>query len=76
MVRYFTHLMFGTTGMETFQFHQTVLDRIIVRLVGAPGGTEKEEGRRIREQVEVEVPSFELSAAGKHRFTRLDVAAP
>ncbi len=81
---YFSHLMYGTRGIETFQFHQTSRERIIIRIVGAPGASESDELRRIREQVEalapgqlavevVQVPAIELSTAGKHRFTRSDV---
>lgn len=81
---YFTHLMYGTRGIETFQFHQTSRDRIVIRVVGAPGAADGAELSRIREQVEALAPgqltveieqtsAIELSTAGKHRFTRSDV---
>jgi phenylacetate-CoA ligase len=81
---YFTHLMYGTRGIETFQFHQTSTDRIVIRVVGAPGAADGHELRGIREQVEalapgqltvevIQMPAIELSTAGKHRFTRSDV---
>ncbi|MFN2316288.1 MAG: phenylacetate--CoA ligase family protein [Gemmatimonadales bacterium] len=83
---YFSHLMYGTSGIETFQFHQTALDKMVIRVVGAPEVAEGAEVRRIREQVEalapgqlavevVQVPAIELSSAGKHRFTRSDVGS-
>jgi phenylacetate-CoA ligase len=82
---YFTHLMYGTRGIETFQFHQTAPDRVVLRLVGVPGAATIAEVARIRAEVEklapgvlqVEVEQVEaipLSTAGKHRFTRSDVA--
>jgi phenylacetate-CoA ligase len=81
---YFSHLMYGTSGIETFQFHQTALDRMVIRVVGAPGVADGEEVHHIRAQVEalapgrltvevMQVPAIELSSAGKHRFTRSDV---
>ena len=84
---FFTHLMYGTTGIELFQFHQTTLNRIEIRVVGAAGIGESEALQRIREQVEAlapgrlqvkvaQVAAIELSAAGKHRFTRSDVSLP
>lgn len=83
---YFTHLMYGSRDIETFQFHQTSRERIVIRIVGAPGANDGEELRWIREQVaalapgqltvEVEQTSaIELSSAGKHRFTRSDVGS-
>jgi phenylacetate-CoA ligase len=82
---FFSHLMYGTTGIDTFQFHQVAPDRIVIRIVGAPGVAEGAEVRRIREKVEALAPgqlrvevepvsAIALSAAGKHRFTRSDVA--
>jgi phenylacetate-CoA ligase len=82
---FFSHLMYGTTGIDTFQFHQVAPDRIVIRIVGAPGVAEGAEVGRIRGQVEALAPgqlqvevepvsAIALSAAGKHRFTRSDVA--
>jgi len=81
---YFTHLMYGTRGVDTFQFHQTRLDQIVIRVVGRPGVAISEELVRIKGQVAAlspgqltvvveEVEAIPLSAAGKHRFTRSDV---
>lgn len=83
---YFTHLLYGTRGVETFQFHQTAPDRIVLYVTGAPGvGASAEVARIAREtealapgalSVEVrEVAAIPLSSAGKHRFTRSDVRA-
>jgi len=82
---YFTHLMYGTQGIGTFQFHQTATGRILLRLVGRPGLIDSEQVRNIRARVESlapgqlvceveQVPAIALSSAGKHRFTRSDVA--
>jgi phenylacetate-CoA ligase len=86
---FFTHLMYGSSGILTFQFHQTSLDEIILSLVPAPGDKEAREAkirdaiRQIREltpenPVRVlvrEVQSIPLSKAGKHRFTCSDLGA-
>jgi phenylacetate-CoA ligase len=83
---FFTHLMYGSRGVATFQFHQTGLDRIVLRVVPVAGSgeahreaVEKAVSRiqalapgRIRVQVET-MEAIPLSAAGKHRFTRSDV---
>jgi len=85
---YFTHLMYGSEGVDSFQFHQTSLESITLWIVPGQGG---EAGRReaIRKaiaeverlapgavQVEVkETAQIPLSRAGKHRFTRSDVAS-
>lgn len=84
---YFTHLMYGSEGIASFQFHQTAPDRIIIRVV--PGlGSDERRSATIRAaadhvralstaplEVEVlEVDAIPLSSAGKHRFTRSDVA--
>jgi phenylacetate-CoA ligase len=84
---YFTHLMYGSEGVASFQFHQTAPDRIVLRIVpsgGSPGGRTTAVRRSIEQiralsdvpiAVEVEeVASIPLSSAGKHRFTRSDVA--
>ena len=84
---YFTHLMYGSEGIDSFQFHQTSAETIILWIVP---GTGSEVGRReaIRKAVaevdrlaagavrlEVkETTQIPLSRAGKHRFTRSDVA--
>ncbi len=86
---YFTHLMYGSEGIATFQFHQTALDEIILLIVPGPGDPKARE-RQIRKSVDhvnslcpsppirlqvKEVDSIPLSSAGKHRFTRSDVNA-
>jgi phenylacetate-CoA ligase len=84
---YFTHLMYGTRGVDSFQFHQTAVDRIVLYVTGARGvGTSSDVARVVREaealapgQLAVEVREVEtiaLSSAGKHRFTRSDVRHP
>jgi len=83
---FFTHLMYGSEGIASFQFHQTAPDRVVIRIVPGPGSAERraEAVRRAVEQVEAlspgalvvdveEVASIPLSSAGKHRFTRSDV---
>ncbi|MGO8986436.1 MAG: phenylacetate--CoA ligase family protein [Terriglobales bacterium] len=86
---FFTHLMYGSDGIVTFQFHQTAPDKIILSVVAGSGDSKSREDK-IREsirqiqaicpghliQVEVrEVAEIPLSAAGKYRFTRSDVSA-
>lgn len=86
---FFTHLMYGSDGIVTFQFHQTAVDEIILSIVPGPGDSQARE-EKIREsirqiqavtpghpiRVEVrEVESIPLSSAGKYRFTRSDVNA-
>jgi phenylacetate-CoA ligase len=87
---FFTHLMYGSEGITTFQFHQTAPDHITLWVV--PSGERWKDARtrtlsnavaQIRaltnEPVTVEVretDTIPLSSAGKHRFTRSDVAAP
>ena len=84
---FFTHLMYGSEGISSFQFHQTALDSIVLWIV--PGaGDPNARNRSIREAVEkvkkldraleikVEVRITEaipLSRAGKHRFIRSDI---
>jgi phenylacetate-CoA ligase len=83
---FFTHLMYGSSGVATFQFHQTALDRVVLRVVPTPeGGTGHLDAIRSsieqirsltndRVQVDAEVVNaIPLSSAGKHRFTRSDV---
>jgi phenylacetate-CoA ligase len=84
---FFTHVMYGSEGIASFQFHQTAIDSIVLRIV--PDGDRpaarqrairdvvaKVEGldpsRQLKVQVE-EVDAIPLSSAGKHRFTRSDV---
>jgi phenylacetate-CoA ligase len=85
---FFTHLMYGSEGIASFQFHQTAPDRVVLRVVPGPGSPEKraEAVRRSIEQIQAlapdhriaveveEVAAIPLSSAGKHRFTRSDVA--
>jgi phenylacetate-CoA ligase len=86
---YFTHLMYGTQGIATFQFHQIALDHIVVWVVPVEGLAE-ERAAAVRGvidhlrtldaphtlQVEVrETDAIPLSGAGKHRFVRTDVPA-
>lgn len=84
---FFTHLMYGTEGIATFQFHQTAADSITVWIVPGPGSPEARERavRSITEQIHAlspeepvnvvvrETDAIPLSSAGKHRFTRSDV---
>ncbi len=86
---FFTHLMYGSSGIVTFQFHQTAVDEIILYIVAGPGDAAgraakvKDAIRQIHAvtpespvRVEVrEVESIPLSKAGKYRFTRSDVGA-
>jgi phenylacetate-CoA ligase len=84
---YFTHLMYGTEGIATFQFHQTAPDSITVWIVPGPGAAEARDRaiQSITEQIRGlspdapvnvvirETDAIPLSSAGKHRFTRSDV---
>jgi len=84
---FFTHLMYGSDGIITFQFHQTATDEIILSIVPGPGNRDarqkkiEESIREIRAispghtiRIEVrEVDAIPLSKAGKYRFTRSDV---
>jgi phenylacetate-CoA ligase len=86
---FFTHLMYGSDGIVTFQFHQTAPDQIVLSIVPGTGDANKRD-EKIRDSIrqiqalssghaiEVEVRQVEsipLSSAGKHRFTRSDVSA-
>jgi phenylacetate-CoA ligase len=85
---FFTHLMYGSDGIVTFQFYQTARDKIILSIVPGLGNSKAREGRiqdSIRQiqaicpghriEVEVrEVAAIPLSSAGKYRFTRSDVS--
>ena len=85
---FFTHLMYGSEGIRTFQFHQIAPDRI--RLWVVPDGRTAAASRsqvleRAVRQIKAltvapltvdveEIDAIPLSHAGKHRFTRSDVA--
>lgn len=84
---FFTHLLYGSEGIESFQFHQAAMDRIILWIVptGGAGAARERTIRSAVAQVEAlapglvhvearEAPSIPLSSAGKHRFTRSDVS--
>jgi phenylacetate-CoA ligase len=84
---FFTHLMYGSRGIDSFQFYQSAPDRITIFVVPSSGNaavdftdTLRSAEQQIRDltpaklQIESrEVTSIPLSAAGKHRFTRSDV---
>jgi phenylacetate-CoA ligase len=86
---FFTHLMYGSEGIASFQFHQTAPEAITLWVVAGFGDAEArgQALRRVVEQVEAldpagrvrvtvrETDAIPLSEAGKHRFTRSDVAA-
>lgn len=86
---FFTHMMYGTQGIETFQFHQTAPGAITLWIVPTSGhAAERAQAiRSAREQLENlddgfpiavdirETDSIPLTNAGKHRFVRTDVAA-
>ena len=85
---FFTHLMYGSEGIASFQFHQTAPEHVVIRIVPGPGAAEGREAtvRRAVAEVEAlapgrmrvvveEVESIPLSNAGKHRFTRSDVGS-
>ena len=85
---YFTHMMYGTKGIATFQFHQTARDAFTLLIVPTDSTDDAraradairaaaDELRRLDPGHEIkvdvrEVPSIPLSNAGKHRFTRSD----
>jgi phenylacetate-CoA ligase len=83
---FFTHLLYGSSGIANFQFHQTAPDSIALRIVPEPGSTRAERQRSVAAAVAqlraldpglhidvAEVAEIPLSASGKHRFTRSDV---
>jgi phenylacetate-CoA ligase len=84
---FFTHLMYGSEGVASFQFHQTARDHIVLWIVpgaGHPEGRQRSIREAVRQvealspgvHVEVrETAQIPLSSAGKHRFTRSDVGA-
>jgi phenylacetate-CoA ligase len=82
---FFTHLMYGSAGVESFQFHQVSSDTIILRYVPATHGDPKAALAAAVSQIEALAPGqlhvgveavseIPLSSAGKHRFTRSEVA--
>jgi phenylacetate-CoA ligase len=86
---FFTHLMYGSSGIVTFQFHQTAVDAITLYIVPGPGDAQARE-HKIKDAIRqiyavtpdspvrvdvLEVESIPLSSAGKYRFTRSDVKA-
>lgn len=85
---FFTHLMYGSEGVENFQFHQASPDRIDLWIVPTAGSGQARENsiRRAAEQLKQfdpavslvvrETTQIPLSASGKHRFTRSDVPVP
>jgi phenylacetate-CoA ligase len=82
---FFTHLMYGSDGIASFQFHQTSPDRIVLWIVPASGFQAARERvictavNQVQSlepglSLEVrEVGTIPLTASGKHRFTRSDV---
>ncbi len=81
---FFTHLMYGSHGVDRFQFHQVRSDSIILRYVPAQNGSASATIASAIAQIEALAPGqisvqvesvsdIPLSAAGKHRFTRSDV---
>lgn len=82
---FFTHLLYGSEGIDSFQFHQVTPDRIILRYVRASSGDPAPALDGAARQVDALAPglirvdveetaAIALSGAGKHRFTRSDVA--
>ena len=84
---FFTHLMYGSEGIQNFQFHQTAPDKITLWIVPGNGNGQKRDSitRAAVEQIKTlstspmnvevrETDSIPLSTAGKHRFTRSDVS--
>jgi phenylacetate-CoA ligase len=81
---FFTHLLYGAEGVDSFQFHQTAENHIVLRYVPSPRGDAARQLAKACQQVQSlapgrisveldQVASIPLSAAGKHRFTRSDV---
>lgn len=82
---FFTHLLYGSEGVDSFQFHQVARDRIVLRYVRASSGDPANALTAAARQIDELAPglvtvaveetdAIALSAAGKHRFTRSDVA--
>lgn len=84
---FFTHLMYGSEGIRTFQFHQTAPDRITLWVVpdtrtdaAVRARVASDAVKRIQALTTAPITvetrerdSIPLSPAGKHRFTRSDV---
>ncbi len=82
---YFTHLMYGSSGIAMFQFHQTSPNTIVLWVVPNAGAANERTGfvRNVVEQISKldpavavdvrETDAIPLSSTGKHRFTRSDV---
>ena len=82
-----THQFYGSEGVASFQYHQTALHAVSLYVVPGPGS---EEGRSAaiskavaklqslsREPLTIDVQlvkEIPRTLAGKHRFTRSDVA--
>ncbi|HEX2167094.1 MAG TPA: hypothetical protein VHG09_07605, partial [Longimicrobiales bacterium] len=86
---FFTHLLYGAAGVDSFQFYQPDMHRIILSVVpGRDADADRKTavenalrqlGQLAPGQLEVEyreVDQIPRSSAGKHRFTRSDVSAP
>ncbi|MFN8545804.1 MAG: methyltransferase domain-containing protein [Candidatus Binatia bacterium] len=86
--QFFTHLLYGVGGVRQFQFHQTAVDRIRLRVVrdrDFDAESERKLGEVVRDihkkagpevRVDIEyVEDIPRTAAGKHIFTRSDVWA-
>ena len=86
---FLTYMLYGSEGIELFQFHQSSLSKMTVWIV--PTAEKASARQRVLDSVrqkldelssgalEVdirEVDSIPLSPAGKHRFTRSDVTIP
>lgn len=84
---YFTHMMYGSEGIDSFQFHQTSAETIVLWIVPGVGSefARREAIRKAVEEVERLAPGvvrlevketvqIPLSRAGKHRFTLSDIA--
>lgn len=84
---FFTHLMYGSEGIRTFQFHQTAPDKIVIWVVPDPSTPQEVRQRTVAGAIAKitaltpaamtidirESDAIPLSSAGKHRFTRSDV---
>lgn len=83
---FFIHRLYGSRGVANFQFHQVARNHIILYAVRAKsdGGFDESVARAVQEILSLttvpitvdlrEVEHIPLSAAGKHRYVRSDVA--
>ena len=84
---FFTHRLYGSRGIANFQFHQTAPNHITLWVVPVPGEAAEREASIKRLLADFaalspvpitidvrETDHIPLSAAGKHRYTRSDVA--